>query len=72
MYLGAATNNKAETALGFFLEAVEKHGVPSRYVCTFEYILSIYLYKEWLTDCMHGLKILIKHLKLLQTSGYYF
>lgn len=30
MYLGAATNNKAETALGFFLEAVEKHGVPSR------------------------------------------
>lgn len=30
MYLGAATNNRAETALGFFLEAVEKHGVPSR------------------------------------------
>lgn len=30
MYLGAATNNKAQTALRFFLESVEKHGVPSR------------------------------------------
>ncbi|XP_023818414.1 uncharacterized protein LOC105358785 [Oryzias latipes] len=30
MYLGAATNNKASTALGFFLRSVEDHGVPNR------------------------------------------
>ncbi|ROJ64365.1 hypothetical protein DPX16_0817 [Anabarilius grahami] len=28
MYLRAATNNRAETALGFFLEAVGKHKFP--------------------------------------------
>ncbi|KAJ8289518.1 hypothetical protein GJAV_G00002240 [Gymnothorax javanicus] len=32
LYLKAANNNKASTALGFFLEAAEKHGFPSR-VC---------------------------------------
>lgn len=30
MYLGAATNNKASTALDFFLEAVQKYGFPLR------------------------------------------
>lgn len=30
LYLQAANNNKAVTALNFFLEAVQKHGVPSR------------------------------------------
>ncbi|XP_049319418.1 uncharacterized protein LOC111190594 [Astyanax mexicanus] len=30
MYLGAATNNKASTALAFFLEAVQKYGFPLR------------------------------------------
>lgn len=43
IYLGAATNNRAETALDFFLEAVGKQGVPSRYACTFEYI---YLHRQ--------------------------
>ncbi|KAL3977060.1 SH2B adapter protein 2 [Sarotherodon galilaeus] len=31
LYLKAANNNKASTALTFFLEAVQKHGFPSRY-----------------------------------------
>ncbi|XP_045898241.1 uncharacterized protein LOC123966515 isoform X2 [Micropterus dolomieu] len=30
MYLGAATNNKASTALDFFFEAVQKYGFPLR------------------------------------------
>lgn len=30
LYLKAANNNKASTALTFFLEAVQKHGFPSR------------------------------------------
>ncbi|KAL2102065.1 hypothetical protein ACEWY4_003826 [Coilia grayii] len=30
MYMGAATDNKASTALEFFLHSVEKHGVPVR------------------------------------------
>ncbi|KAM6952077.1 uncharacterized protein PEZ65_009296 [Lycodopsis pacificus] len=29
-YLNAARNNKAETALGFFMDGVQKHGWPSR------------------------------------------
>lgn len=31
LYLKAANNNKASTALTFFLEAVQKHGFPLRY-----------------------------------------
>ncbi|XP_039461390.1 uncharacterized protein LOC120435654 [Oreochromis aureus] len=31
LYLKAANNNKASTALTFFLEAVQEHGFPSRY-----------------------------------------
>ncbi|XP_059371889.1 uncharacterized protein LOC132109648 [Carassius carassius] len=30
MYLGPATDNKASTALGFFLQSVERHGFPLR------------------------------------------
>lgn len=30
MYLGAATDNKASTALGFFHQSVERHGFPLR------------------------------------------
>ncbi|KAG9273894.1 hypothetical protein AMEX_G10666 [Astyanax mexicanus] len=30
MYLGAASDNKASTALCFFLQSVEKYGVPNR------------------------------------------
>ncbi|KAG7473984.1 hypothetical protein MATL_G00101650 [Megalops atlanticus] len=30
MYLGAATENKASTALDFFLRSLEKYGVPDR------------------------------------------
>ncbi|KAL1020937.1 hypothetical protein UPYG_G00006640 [Umbra pygmaea] len=30
MYLGASNNNKASTALGFFMSSVEKFGFPSR------------------------------------------
>ena len=33
VFLKASTNNKAETVLGCFLEAVECHGLPSRVRC---------------------------------------
>ncbi|KAI7808213.1 hypothetical protein IRJ41_025651 [Triplophysa rosa] len=35
MYLDAATNNRASTALSFFLRSVQLHGLPSRYFAQF-------------------------------------
>ncbi|XP_016319974.1 uncharacterized protein LOC107671571 [Sinocyclocheilus anshuiensis] len=56
MYLGAATNNKAETALGFFLEAVEKHGVPSR-VRTDQVVENVVIARWMFTDNQRDLDI---------------